>query len=151
MLFASPWTMTTWTASRRSDSSSTWSRNESWRLPEMIRSILDQTLSELREAGAPVAKPIVTFIGHLNEMRGHTPRATFQRWANAEARRHPLYPVLLEDPFVRHSAARPRGYPGDAELLDYIYESANVRPMLDGATELGRRLYDYTHDAPAPA
>src|SRR6185437_6116094 len=113
-----------------------------------MRALLDRTLAELRES-SPVGKPVAALAGHLHEMRVHTPRAGFQRWVHAEIRRHAVYPVLLEDPFVRHSAARPRGYPGDAELLDYIYESANVRPMVDGATALGRRLYDYTHDTPA--
>ncbi len=115
-----------------------------------MRNFLDRTLNELREA-VPVVKPVAALVGHLHEMRARMPRESFQRWVHAEIRGHALYPVLLEDPFVRHCAARPRGYPGDAELLDYIYESDNVRPIVDGATVLGRRLYDFTHDSPASA
>ena len=46
---------------------------------------------------------------------------------------------------------RQRGYPGDAELLDYIYGSPNVRPMVEGSTVRGRRIYEFNRTAPAAA
>jgi SAM-dependent methyltransferase len=79
------------------------------------------------------------------------PPHAWRQYSELQVRGHAVYPVLLEDPFVRHSAERPRGYPGDAELLDYIYESGNIRSVVEGASDLGRRLYDYTHTAPASA
>jgi len=46
------------------------------------------------------------------------------RWA--EARRalhdHPLHRVLMEDPYTARAAHKPRGYAGDAELIDLIYD-----------------------------
>ena len=97
------------------------------------------------------SSPSGTLVGELHKLRCSLPAHAWRQWAEVQVRGHALYPVLLEDPFVRHSAERPRGYPGDAELLDYIYESGNIRPALEQASDLGRRLYDYTHMAPAPA
>ena len=115
-----------------------------------MRGLLDRTLAELNSA-ARVDHSMGTLVGELHSLRAAMPSHAWREWAELQVRGHAIYPVLLEDPFVRHSAERPRGYPGDAELLDYIYESGNIRPVVESASDLGRRLYDYTHTAPAPA
>ena len=115
-----------------------------------MRALLDWTLEELNGA-VPVDQSIGRLAGELHSLRSAMPGHAWRQWAELQVRAHAVYPVLLQDPFVRHSAERPRGYPGDAELLDYIYESDNIRAAVESASDLGRRLYDYTHSAPAPA
>jgi SAM-dependent methyltransferase len=39
---------------------------------------------------------------------------------------------------------RPRGYAGDAELLDFIYASDNIRPRIVQSSARGRELYKYS-------
>ena len=56
----------------------------------------------------------------------------------ADLRQHTLYNVLLEDPFTGHSARRPRGYPGDAALIDIIYDKTSPEPM----TRRGREVFN---------
>src|SRR5215471_14831280 len=34
---------------------------------------------------------------------------------------HPLHRMALEDPFTERAFSKPRGYAGDAVMLDYIY------------------------------
>lgn len=63
--------------------------------------------------------------------------------------RHPLKDLLFQDPFTRHAAEKPRGYAGDAVLLDLIYSRDEGWPVPDGTTELGRKIFDYTSCAPA--
>lgn len=60
---------------------------------------------------------------------------------------HPIRDLFLEDPFTRHSASQPRGYPGDAELLDYIYRLRGT----NGASRLGKALFDYTTNVQSSA
>lgn len=65
------------------------------------------------------------------------------------ALQHPLREIVHEDPFTRHSFDQPRGYAGDAALLDYIYyDQSGVD--LTRLTGRGREIYRRNRDAPAP-
>ena len=115
-----------------------------------MKTLLDETWHKLCKTET-VEAPVASLISDLGSYRKTASEAEWRTWVESDVRRHQVYPLLLEDPFVRHAAVRPRGYPGDAELLDYIYGSGNVRPMIDGASALGRRLYAYDRETPAPA
>ncbi|WP_284315415.1 class I SAM-dependent methyltransferase [Labrys miyagiensis] len=60
---------------------------------------------------------------------------------------HPVARFFLQDPFTKWSFTKPRGYSGDAGLLDFIYGHANVGDHIENATPIGTKLYDYTKDA----
>jgi hypothetical protein len=110
----------------------------------------NEALRDLYEPGG-VNRTLGSLSGELDAIRNSISGTEWRRWIDGELRPHPLYPVLLEDPFVHHSATRPRGYPGDAELLDYIYGSANVQPKVERSSALGKRLYAYSYQTAAPA
>jgi len=63
-------------------------------------------------------------------------------------RRHPLKTLLHQDPFTYRAYARPRGYAGDAILMDYIY-GCEERWAAPEASPVGRRVFKYTTAAPA--
>lgn len=63
-------------------------------------------------------------------------------------RRHPLREVLHQDPFTCRAFSKPRGYAGDAVLLDYVYGREEQWPV-PLTTPAGRRIFDYTTRAPA--
>src|SRR6516165_6537781 len=56
---------------------------------------------------------------------------------------HPLRQVLHEDPFTYRAFAKPRGYAGDAPLLDFIYGEEEGWPPPD-ASEMGRNIFAST-------
>src|SRR5436305_1600719 len=46
----------------------------------------------------------------------------------AVSRTHPIVDVLHRDPFTYRAFCKPRGYAGDAEMMDYIYGGEDQRP-----------------------
>jgi SAM-dependent methyltransferase len=107
-----------------------------------LNALFDQTLAAIRDG--EVGSAMDRLIGGLHAMRNSSSGNEWRARTIPALRTHAVYPALLEDPFVRHSAVRPRGYAGDAELLDFIYASDNVRPRVDHASARGRELYRYS-------
>ncbi len=56
------------------------------------------------------------------------------------ARRHPLVEILKESPQIQHSKPWPRGYLGDAEMLDLVYAMGDREEKMAKATPRGRWL-----------
>jgi SAM-dependent methyltransferase len=59
---------------------------------------------------------------------------------------HRIRPMLHEEPLTRHAFEKPRGYAGDAALLDLIYR---VRPYDGPMTQLGARIHAWSASQPA--
>jgi extracellular factor (EF) 3-hydroxypalmitic acid methyl ester biosynthesis protein len=61
-----------------------------------------------------------------------------------QAQQHPLRDVLHSDPFTKWGFEKPRGYPGDAVLLDYTYGYGPfVEQTLAQATTVGRQVHSW--------
>ena len=65
-------------------------------------------------------------------------------------RTHPAWPVALENPFVHRCSSKPRGYAGDAVMLDFIYRHPANQGLVKQATPRGRALMDACLTTPAP-
>jgi hypothetical protein len=63
------------------------------------------------------------------------------------AQSHPVLEFFLQDPLTRWSFEKPRGYSGDARLLDFIYGHPSTAEEIAGASLLGKALYDSTKDS----
>ena len=75
-------------------------------------------------------------------------RACADEWRDlcrVGVRELPIASIIHEDPITRHSFRKPRGYPGDAGLLDLIYSSAEI-PV--ECTDVGGKVWRYTVNAP---
>ena len=75
-----------------------------------------------------------------------------QEWAEfvSMCLHHPIKELLHQDPFTHRAFTKPRGYAGDAVLIDYIYGREEHWPLPEETTEMGRRIFDYTSASPAP-
>jgi hypothetical protein len=80
----------------------------------------------------------------LSGLRARLPPDEWQA-VGENARRHPLHKLLLESPFTARAYSKPRGYAGDAVLMDWVYGKAQAG---DDLTPLGGMLYAYEFDSP---
>lgn len=85
--------------------------------------------------------------GALRERKLHSTPAEWVEFVQF-CRRHPLLNLLHRDPFTFRAFSKPRGYAGDAVMMDYIYgrEEGWAAPETD---ELGHLIFNFTTQAPA--
>jgi SAM-dependent methyltransferase len=101
------------------------------------------------EQGRDPARIIYQLITQLHDMRGKLDPSLWHALLPI-AHNHPVSEFFHQDPFTRWSFEKPRGYSGDAHLLDFIYGDPSIEEEVAGATPLGKALYSYTSQAPAP-
>ena len=100
--------------------------------------ILDRTAALLDAADIAGMEALVPALNLVRLAQGAT------AWKNTIARiiaPHRIRPMLHEEPLTRHAFEKPRGYPGDAVLLDLIYRN---RPYDGPITPLGARIHAWS-------
>lgn len=82
----------------------------------------------------------------LQSLKGDLSEGDWQDVVLPTARLHRLADHVTECPLTRHSLTRPRGYPGDAGLLDLIYRHADAQPVVEASSVAGRDVYGFTNN-----
>jgi extracellular factor (EF) 3-hydroxypalmitic acid methyl ester biosynthesis protein len=108
--------------------------------------LFDNALAQI-EAGELTAAMDMMIDGLL-EMRAAYPADQWRQWSQYDFLHHPIKDLAHADPMTRRAFLKPRGYPGDAGILDLIYR---VVPLPADVTELGKRVYEFTTAHPACA
>jgi extracellular factor (EF) 3-hydroxypalmitic acid methyl ester biosynthesis protein len=105
--------------------------------------VLDRAhaLSEVSEAEAMNAAALLC--GESRNWRSQLSAPDWIELVERVARPHPVTAALHEDPCSFRSFRRPRGFPGDAALLDFIYHHRDAAPCLRRATRRGRAISDF--------
>lgn len=65
-------------------------------------------------------------------------------------RAHRALDALYEDPFIGRAYRKPRGYAGDAVMLDFIYRHPANQAYLEATTPRGRASLGISTNTPAP-
>lgn len=108
--------------------------------------MLDEVYQRLLDAKCDTAEHEMRHL--VRGLRDYQRRVAPQEWKHWVERRcltHPLRELIHQDPITARAFNKPRGYPGDAVLLDYIYRGSN-----DAACRgAGALIYRYTTNAPA--
>jgi SAM-dependent methyltransferase len=100
------------------------------------------------EKGAEPKGIIDRVTTRLHETRGQLHPRVWQEIVPL-VQNHSVASYFLQDPLTRWSFDKPRGYSGDARLLDFIYRHESTIADVANATDLGRALYEYTSTAPS--
>jgi hypothetical protein len=103
-------------------------------------------VNEELQAGR-IARPLDELFDELLDRREQEP----QDWpAYAQScLGHPVCKLLHQDPFTYRAFAKPRGYAGDAVMMDYIYGLGEAAPAAHSATPLGRAIFQYMGTRPS--
>lgn len=112
-----------------------------------VARLLDTAMGAVAHGHTDLAVPMA-FAG-LNLARRAMPAAAWRETITQVVAPHPLRSVVLEDPMTRRALAKPRGYAGDAVLLDYMYrlrpeDHADVSPR-------GRQIHELLVSGAAPS
>ncbi|MCU0728755.1 MAG: class I SAM-dependent methyltransferase [Sphingopyxis sp.] len=96
--------------------------------PSQAEAILDQATTLWHQMGPEHA--LLTLNVQLNQLR-HAAGDTWIREVVPAVRRHPITQTIrAHSPIAGHAASWPRGYPGDAGLIDLFYEANAVSASL---------------------
>jgi hypothetical protein len=113
-------------------------------LLDQATELFDHALARITEGR--VHEGMDRLVVGLQQLREASEPDEWRPFAEKTCLEHPIREVVHQDPFVYRAFAKPRGYPGDAGILDLIYGAV---PLPLGTTTLGRQIYDYTRSAPA--
>ena len=102
------------------------------------------------EAGASYPA-MVRLVEGLSELKPHDRGEEWIHAARCLAKEHPVSRFVFNDPFTKHCVDKPRGYPGDAQLIDFIYRHPASSACEREASDFGRNLLLHNVDSPAPA
>ena len=135
-------TMTTRTANRHAVARSRpWIRKQWGHEKSRLLRVLDRYAAEFR-AGC-ISQPITTPVA--SALAGYRNRVPAEEWRETVARDlrpHPIIPLLHQDPYSSYGFRKPRGYPGDAVLLDFMYGGGASSELVKAASHVGAVLYD---------
>ena len=109
--------------------------------------ILHATQQQVEQQKFP-AEIVRRLLSLLNALRAKVHPDVWQALIPV-AQNHPLQKYFLEDPLTHWSFTKPRGYSGDAQLLDYIYCDPHVAESVASASEIGKALYSHTQNVPS--
>jgi len=108
---------------------------------------LELCRAQLLDTQAP--SPIQALMVTLDRVRAASSGGEWHRLVG-NAREHSLFELLMQDPYTARAYQKPRGYAGDAVMLDYVYGRRGSYHDA-GVTDLGMAIHAYSAGASPPA
>lgn len=108
---------------------------------------MEQALSAIRSG--QVREGMQMIIDFSRQLRADLPAIEWKKTAASYFLSHPVKEICWLCPFTSRSYRKPRGYPGDAVILDYIYGIRTPDAVPPSEDSLASKVYDYTSNSPA--
>lgn len=108
------------------------------RLPDRLQALMDNAALQIEAGDAVAAFRLLT--PPLSALWTEARALGMADEVLQLARDHRLHALVRQDPFTRRAAEKPRGYAGDAVMLDYIYGTA----LPEVISDIGRNVFACT-------
>lgn len=105
---------------------------------------LDHIYRQMRDSDTMFTACAEDLLEELRRTRASMSADEWKAYTIRVSTNHPIRPLLLEDPFTRRAAEKPRGYAGDAVMIDYIYGHYDI----NGTSKRGKVILDYLLSRP---
>jgi SAM-dependent methyltransferase len=103
-----------------------------------VTKVLNDATGLLRAGeGTTAVKRLCDFLAEIHADVGES---RFKRDIVPACRRHEIFPIVQQDPYSRRAFEKPRGYAGDAVMMDYVY--SGTAPV--GTSAVGQAVFDGT-------
>jgi extracellular factor (EF) 3-hydroxypalmitic acid methyl ester biosynthesis protein len=107
---------------------------------------LDATAAALRFESGSLVDALAEFDGALTAARSERSAEDWRSFVDDSVRPHGVRDLIHEAPFTKRAFEKPRGYPGDASTLDYIYGTSGLPPH---TTSRGERIFEWERQTDA--
>ena len=111
---------------------------------------LDKVATML-DNGSDVPTALTLLCTELYESRRSLAPASWNHFATVTCREHPVHALVAQDPLTHRAFCKPRGYAGDAVMLDFMYapEDGYLPADVTNSTPLGQQIYTSLSQLPA--
>jgi extracellular factor (EF) 3-hydroxypalmitic acid methyl ester biosynthesis protein len=103
----------------------------------LLKNILDSSLEAINNK--EYAKAVLTLQQRLGKFTMIHGTEEVQGWIQDYCLSHPVTDMLMQSPFTKRCMDKPKGYAGDATLIDYIYRIGDLK---ESHTPEGKSLHD---------
>lgn len=108
-------------------------------------------MSDLMQWAEPGLDAVPGFMAALEATRAATAPETWREVSKRDPVLRRWRYFLALDPYTRWGLVKPRGYAGDATLMDFAYGHPSIQPEVVRAGPVGETIYRHTAGAPQSA
>jgi extracellular factor (EF) 3-hydroxypalmitic acid methyl ester biosynthesis protein len=113
-----------------------------------ILSMLNRVNDRIRNVPAEMDATLAELLSVLWTVKSSCDLDTWKK-VMAECVNHPVRELIHQDPFAYRCFTKPRGYAGDAVLIDLLYTRNCHTAETGPVTALGERIWEFMREVPA--